>query len=124
MSRVLQGALLRAVVIGCVATGAIAAAAPQGPAGFPAAGAPPTVTLLSAGSEPRRPLRYALAANRTDHMLLDMSTTVSVTMAGATMPSIPLPTMHMGADATVTQLSPAGEATYKVTFTEMKLVNP
>src|SRR5579863_8500375 len=125
MTRTARFARLGSVVVGLLAAvdvGAFARAQAT-PAGFPAPGAAPIITLVSAGAEPRRPIRYGVANGRKDHLNLDMTMNVSMDMAGMSLPSMLMPTMRMGADLTVTDVSAVGDASYKMTFTELKWVN-
>lgn len=93
------------------------------PPGFPANGEPPTVKLVYPGAEPRRPIRYAIAKGRTEHLMMDMAMELAMNMGGASLPSIPLPTMRMAADVAVTDVTPSGDASYRVALTDFKLVN-
>ena len=125
MTRTARFARLGSVVVGLLAlvdVGAFARAQAP-PAGFPAPGAVPIVTLASSGAEPRRPIRYAIANGRKDHVNLDMAMNVTMDMAGMSLPSMLMPTMRMGADLAVTDVSAVGDASYKMTFTDLKWVN-
>jgi len=105
------------------AAGALVRAQIQAPEGFPALGASPVVTMVSAGAEPRAPIRYAFSNGRKEHALMDMTMGVSVDMGGMSMPAMQMPTMHTGADLAVTDVSPAGDASYTLVFTDLTWVN-
>jgi hypothetical protein len=89
--------------------------------GYPAVGAPPTVTLLSPGAEPRTPLRVKVPVGHKEAMLMTMSVSALASMEGNAMPQMDLPTMKMGANLAVTGVSPAGDITYELAFTEMSV---
>jgi hypothetical protein len=125
MTRTVRSARLGSVVLGLLAlveVGAFARAQAT-PAGFPAPGAAPIVTLVSAGAEPRRPVRYAVVNGHKDHANVDMTMSISMDMGGMSLPSMLMPTMRMGADMAVTDVSAAGDASYKMTFTDLNWVN-
>jgi hypothetical protein len=92
------------------------------PAGFPAVGQPAIVTLITPGAQPRKAMRYTLASGRRDHMNMDMLMGMSMSMAGNQMPAVQMPTMRMGADMAVTTVTPAGEASFSLSFTELAWV--
>ncbi len=121
MKRVFGPAVVTLCALG--AAGALVRAQGQAPEGFPAAGASPTVTLLSAGAEPRNPIRYAISNGRKEHVSMDMTLGLSMDMAGMLMPAMQLPTMRTGADVAVTDVSSAGDASYTLAFTDMAWVN-
>ncbi len=62
---------------------------------FPSAGATPVFKLVSAGAEPRRELRYRLAAGSTHLMALTMRMSVGVEVEGRAMPPSRVPAMRM-----------------------------
>jgi hypothetical protein len=93
------------------------------PPGYPAIGAQPIVTLQSTGAEPRRALRYVFTKGQQENMSLDTSMGMTMDMAGMSMPAIQLPTMHMVAKASVTDVSPTGDASLAISFTDVSLVN-
>jgi len=66
----------------------------------------PTVTLLEAGAEPRAALRYEVAPELTESIVLTLATSLEVRMAGQAMPS-PLPKTRL----TVSAKSSAGAST-------------
>ncbi len=94
------------------------------PPGFPTTGEPPIVRLVSPGAAPRRALRLALPVGHRDHASMDMTMSLSLSMAGADLPAIQMPTLHMAMDLTVTDVTAGGDATYNLAATEMKWVNP
>ena len=93
------------------------------PVGYPANGEPPVVKVVYAGAEPRRPIRYAIAKGRTEPLTMDLAMELAVDLGGASVPSMPLPTMHMAADVAVTDVTPSGDASYTVALTDFKWVN-
>jgi hypothetical protein len=100
-----------------------ASPAPQTPAapvtmdGYPAAGAPAIVTVLTPGAAPRVPLRYTIANALKDHLAMNMDTSMQIDMAGMAMPQMQMPTMKVGADLSVTSVSATGDVTYDLAFT-------
>lgn len=84
--------------------------------GFPAAGAPPTVTVLSSGAAPKKQLRYTIPAMQKARM--DMTTTISMAMnmGGMAIP-MDMPTMKMSIDIGVTNIAANGDITYNMAFT-------
>ncbi len=106
------------VVIGSVAP--FQAQTPQlGPEGFPAAGAPAIVTLLSQGAEPRRALRLSVPQDYKEHMDMSVAMVMSMDLEGLGGQQITMPTMNMGLDLAVTSISSEGDITYNMTATGM-----
>jgi hypothetical protein len=105
------------------AAGALVRAQIQTPEGFPALGASPVLTLVSAGAEPRAPIRYSFSSGRKEHVSMDLTMGVSVDMGGMAMPAMQMPTMHTAADVAVTGVSPAGDASYTLAFTGLTWLN-
>lgn len=125
MTRIVGSARLGALGVGLLAVanlGTLALAQAPTQAGFPALGSPPIVTISSTGAEPRQAIRYAIANGRKDHMTLDLRMSIAMDMAGMAMPSMQLPTMRMGADLSVTDVNAAGDASYKMAFTDLNWV--
>ena len=102
---------------------ALAAPRAQGtaPSGFPPAGQPPIVTVVSPGAAPRKVLRYAVAKDYKSHMNMTMSLGMTLGMAGMDGQSIPIPPMKMGADLAVTGITPAGEISYTFGFSDISV---
>jgi hypothetical protein len=121
MKRILGRTAVALGVLG--AAGALVRAQIPGPEGFPALGATPVITIVSSGAEPRAPIRYAFSNGRKEHASMDMTMGVSVDMGGMSMPAMQMPTMHTGADFAVTDVSPAGDASYTLAFTDLTWVN-
>jgi hypothetical protein len=84
--------------------------------GYPAVGAPPTVTLLAAGAAPRTALRYAVPASYTERLNMKMVMGMAMDMAGMSMPEMSIPAINMTADLAVTAVSATGDVTYGVRF--------
>lgn len=86
-----------------VLAGALLAARAQEPATlggfklaeFPAAGAPPAFKLVSAGAEPRRALRYRLAAGVTHTLVMTMRMSIGVEVDGREAPVQRTPAIRM-----------------------------
>ena len=118
-SRHLFPALL---VICAFLASAAPSARPQTPAmeGYPAAGAPPVITLVTPGAAPRKQLRYTVAAAQKARM--DMATTMSMAtnMGGMSVP-MDMPTMKMTVDLGVTAVAPNGDITYDLAFTGLTM---
>ncbi len=113
-------------VAGLLIVGAVALLAYEQvpvPTGYPANGQPPVVKVVYPGAEPRRPIRYAIAKGRTEHLTMDMAMELALDMGGASVPSMPLPTMRMTADVAVTDVTSSGDATYAVALTDFTLVD-
>jgi hypothetical protein len=96
-------------------------ASAPGPVASPAPSAPPpaasevavatpksTVKLLDPGREPRRALRYAWRADPTEHMAIDLSTTVSAE-GGGMHRDVPLPPLHVSIAITPKQVTQDGD---------------
>jgi hypothetical protein len=121
MTRVFGPTAVAVCMLG--AAGALVRAQVPTPEGFPAVGATPTLTLVSGGAEPRTRIRYAISNGRKEHLSMDMAMGMAMDMAGTSMPSMVLPTMHTGADVAITNVSPGGDASYTLGFTDMTWVN-
>jgi hypothetical protein len=89
-------------------------------AGYPSQGEPPKVTLISAGAEPKKALRYTVPADFKGK--LDILTTMSmaITAMGQAMDQA-VPGIRMSADLAVTSIAANGDVTYVLTFTGMAL---
>lgn len=108
----------------------VAGAAPQAPqtppaaitmAGYPAPGAPAATTLLSAGAEPRMPLRYTVANALKDQFAMNMNMTMQADMGGMALPQMNMPAMKVGADLAVTDVAANGDITYSIAFTGLNV---
>ena len=91
----------------------------QAPAGFPAIGSPAIVKLLSAGADPKTSLRYKIPAGFKTSGAVSVTLGVAMNMGGMALPSMDLPGMKMTFDLAVTSVTPAGDVTYNVAFTDM-----
>jgi hypothetical protein len=89
-------------------------------AGYPAAGSPPIVTVLTPGAAPRTALRYQLAAGQKGVMDMVMTMGMTMNMAGQTIP-VDLPPMRLSAALDVTSVATNGDITYNLAFTKMSL---
>jgi predicted peroxiredoxin len=88
--------------------------------GYPAAGSPPVITVVTPGAAPRKQLRYTVAAAQKARM--DMATTMSMAtnMGGMSVP-MDMPTMKMTVDLGVTAIAPNGDITYDLAFTGLTM---
>ena len=76
----------------------------------------PTVELLSAGSEPRRELRYALAPGSSERVTVELDMEMAMTLGDAPSPPVQLPRMRMVLDLTVDEaLEDAARYTFELT---------
>ena len=87
--------------------------------GYPAVGAPPSVTLISPGAEPRLRLRYKPATGYKESMTMSMAMGLSMVMEGMAMPAMDMPIMKLTGDIGVTTVAANGDVTYDVAFTGM-----
>lgn len=76
------------------------------------------VTLLEAGSEPRRTLRLAPTTGETQTMNMTMTMKMAMVVGGFTPPVQKLPPMQMTMEVTVTDVSPEGDISYAYTMTK------
>jgi hypothetical protein len=83
---------------------------------YPAVGAPPAVTLLSAGAVPRTALRYVVPATYKERLSMKMVMGMAMEMGGMSMPGMSMPAITMTADIAVTAVSPGGDITYTLAF--------
>ena len=91
----------------------------QAPAGYPAMGSPAIVKLLAPGADPKAALRYKIPAGFKTSGALSLAMGLSMNMGGMALPAMDLPGMKMTFDLAVTSVTPAGDVTYDVAFTEM-----
>lgn len=70
-----------------------------------------TVSLLDAGKEPRRPLRYAFTM-KPEKLLLDMKMQMKISIGTQTAPEVGLPTVRTALDVTPIRLSNDGDLSY------------
>jgi|GEM_PF-1048018 len=82
--------------------------------------APPTVTLLDAGVEPRAPLRLKLEAGAAEETTIAMRMGVEMTLDGQKVPGRAMPKARLGLSARVDAVTEAG-ATWSATITEASL---
>ena len=90
----------------------------QPPAGFPAVGAPATITVTSTGAEPRRALRYAVALGHREHITMEFLMGIAMTVGDTSVPEMKAPMLRMDADVEVRGVSPTGDMTISTTFTD------
>ena len=95
-------------------------AAPQDPPGFPAAGQPAIVTLVSPGAAPRAALRYKVAPTFKSRLDMVMTMGMNMDMGGMQMP-MNMPSMKMSADVAVSGVSPTGDITYDLVFADLTI---
>jgi len=89
--------------------------------GYPKTGQPGIIKVLAPGAAPRAALRYSVPAGYKSHLDMAMEMTMAMSMSGQTMPPTAVPTMNVGADVAVTAVSPAGDITYGISYTGMKM---
>lgn len=89
-------------------------------AGYPAAGASPTITLLAPGSAPRTALRYVIPAAQKSRMDMTTSMSMATSVGGGSMP-VDMPTMRMSIELGVTGVAPNGDISYDLAFTGMTM---
>ena len=80
-----------------------------------------TVKLLSAGAEPRRPLRYSVTPGSKERLEMTMQMSMAVEMAGKTMPSVDMPPVKMIVDIDVLPNAPNGDLSFIFTFAEVSM---
>lgn len=90
------------------------------PSAFPAAGEPAAITVLAAGAQPRSALRYAIARDYKEQLEMTTLINMALSMGAAGSQSIQMPNVRMTADLATTNVTPAGDVSYDITFTGMK----
>lgn len=78
-----------------------------------------TVRLLSAGAEPRRPLRYSVTPGSKERLEITMLMSMAVEMAGNAMPSVEVPPLKMIVDIDVLPNAPNGDLSFTFTFADV-----
>ncbi len=96
------------------------AAAAQSADGYPAAGAPAAITLISTGAEPRTALRYKVPAGASAKTEVSTTMGMAIEMAGMALPEMKLPTMNVVTDVAVTGVAPNGDMTFTAGIASMK----
>jgi len=86
--------------------------------GYPAVGAPATVTVLAPGAAPRMPLRYKVAADHKSVMDMTMGIGMNMNIGGQAVP-MDMPPILMSATIDVTGVAPNGDITFNLAFTKM-----
>ena len=87
--------------------------------GYPAVGEPPIVTVLSAGSAPRKELRYVIAGNHQARIEAKMDKSMTGASGIGSVVSKKkdtFPTLKVAADLAVTGISANGDITYDLAF--------
>jgi hypothetical protein len=90
----------------------------QPPAGFPAVGAPPIVTVISSGAEPRKALRYVSAKGHREHVIMDFLMAITMTVGDTSLPEMKTPMLRTDVDVEVTAVDTTGDMTISTTFTD------
>jgi len=118
-------ALTRPVLIPILFVTAVASFQAQtpgsAPAGYPAAGQPAIVTLVSPGAAPRTALRYTIGGDYKAHMDMAMLIGMSMEMAGISAQTMQMPEMKLGADVGVRSVTPSGDVTFDFAYTSVTL---
>ena len=91
----------------------------QAPAGYPAMGSPAIVKMLSPGADPKAPLRYKIPAGFKTSGAITVTMGLTMNMGGMSLPPMDLPGMKMSFDLAVSGVTPTGDATYDLAFTDM-----
>jgi hypothetical protein len=91
------------------------------PAGYPAAGQPAIVTLVSPGAAPLTALRYTIGGDYKAHMDMAMLMGMSMEMAGIPPQTMQMPAMKIGADVGVRSVTPSGDVTFDFAYTGVTL---
>ena len=91
------------------------------PDGYPEAGQPTIITLISPGAAPRTALRYNVAPTYKGHMDMNMTMGMSMSLPGMGAQSMDIPTMKLGADIGVTSVTPAGDIAFDFAYTGVRL---
>jgi len=116
MPRSLRPALISILFVAAVAPFHAQTPAAK-PDGYPAAGQPTTITLISPGAEPRTALRYNVSGGYQGHMDMNMTMGMSINLPGLAEQSVEMPTMKLGADVGVTNVTPAGDVSFDFSYT-------
>lgn len=82
-------------------------------------GSPAIVKLLSPGADPKTALRYRIPAGFKTSGAISVTLGLTMNMGGMALPAMDLPGMKMSFDLAVTNVTPAGDVTYDVVFTDM-----
>lgn len=82
----------------------------------------PQVKLISAGGEPRKALRLHPAVGDKQSLTLTMKMEMDMGAATGGMPPMKLPEMKFGTDATIRSITPNGDITFGLLFTESGIV--
>ncbi|HEX6323575.1 MAG TPA: hypothetical protein VFZ36_07610 [Vicinamibacterales bacterium] len=85
---------------------------------------PPTVTVRSTGTGPKRPLRYKVAAGSKERIDITMTMSMAMAMEGADEQSMDVPPVRMALDMDVTDVAANGDITYAFTFVEASIDGP
>ena len=80
---------------------------------------PAIVKLLAPGADPKTALRYKVPAGFKTSGAISLTMGLSMNMAGMALPAMDLPGMKMTFDLAVTGVTPAGDVTYDLAFTDM-----
>lgn len=79
------------------------------------------VKLLSAGTEPRRPLRYSMTPGSKERLEMTMKMSMAMEMAGSAMPAMDMPPMKMVMDIDVLPNAPNGDFAFNFTFADISM---
>lgn len=89
--------------------------------GAPAAGQP-VVTVLDAGAEPRRELRYQFDEGSSEKASMDLNIKMSMSMAGVPIPQINMPTIRILIGLDPIDVSDGGTARYEFDISSAELI--
>jgi hypothetical protein len=85
-------------------------------------GAETTVKLLDPGAEPRTALRYRFQANRTDKMIMEMSTAVAMEVGDQKQPDTQMPATRMTMTIDSREVSPEGDLHYAFELEQIEVL--
>jgi hypothetical protein len=85
-------------------------------------GAKTTVKLLDPGAQPRTPLRYKFQANRTEKMVMEMSTAMAMEMGDLKQPETQVPATRMTMTIDSKEVSPEGDLHYKFELDQIEVL--
>jgi len=110
---------IAALAASCLLVSSIAAAqtAPPKMEGYPAPGEPAKLTVITLGANPAKLPQRPPAAGYKEHMDMSLTLGMAMDIAGMQTPAITAPTMKMGFDFAVTNVSASGDVTVAMTGT-------
>lgn len=89
----------------------------------PATGSRSEITILDAGAEPRRQLRYQFDAGSSESAAMDMNINMTMSMGGIQIPQMEMPTIRLVVDLGQVETSADGTARYEFEIGSMELAD-